>query len=242
MIQLKFFKQFMLVAATILLFACTPKVKTIIAEERVPLEFDAPVLLLYPGDVTPQNTDFIGEVKITDTGMSTDCNLVLVLEWAKYRARMAGGNVLKLTKHRPPQLNSYCHEIEAEILNLDNPELFEELYHQDPSEIIPADSAYALFYVYRNAGKGNLVKYDLHLGDSAMVRVVPGIRETLKIRKDGLNRLWAKTEVIEEIPIDVEFGRSYYIQCGIESGWFVGRPSLQIVDPRTGSMIFKTAN
>ncbi|WP_291036478.1 hypothetical protein [Dyadobacter sp. 50-39] len=36
------------------------------------------------------------------------------------------------------------------------------------------------------------------------------------------------------IPIDIKKGRTHYIRCGIGMGVVVGRPTLDLVDRRTG--------
>lgn len=218
--------------------ACSPKVRTKVVSQHQPLEFDAPVLLLYASDTVPENATHIGDVKVTDSGLSSDCGLDVVLNYAKYETRMAGGNVLKLYEHQPPNAMSSCHQVKGLIYKLDDPAEFEQRYNAQHHTEIPADSAYALFYVFRHSGKGDLIAYHVHLGDSAIFRATANSKEVLKIRKDGLNRLWAKTEVIEEIPIDVEFGQTYFLKCGLESGWLVGRPELEIVDEKTGYLMF----
>lgn len=218
--------------------ACSPKVRTKTVENHQPLEFDAPVLLLYASDSVPESATYIGDVKVTDSGFSSDCGLEVVLNYAKYETRMAGGNVLKLYEHQPPDAKSTCHRIKGLMFKMDDQEAFKAIENASSYTEIPPDSSYALFYVYRASGKGDLISYDVHLGDSAIYRATANSKEVLKIRKDGLNRLWAKTEVIEEIPIDVEFGRSYFLQCGMKTGWLMGRPELELVDEKTGMLIY----
>jgi hypothetical protein len=41
-----------------------------------------------------------------------------------------------------------------------------------------------------------------------------------------------------EIPIEIEFGKEYYIRCGVSMGAFVGKPSFTLVDNRTGKAEF----
>jgi hypothetical protein len=50
--------------------------------------------------------------------------------------------------------------------------------------------------------------------------------------------LWAKTETREEIPINIELGREYYVRCSVRMGAFVGRPQLELVDPQFGKYEF----
>jgi hypothetical protein len=41
------------------------------------------------------------------------------------------------------------------------------------------------------------------------------------------------------VPIDVVFGKSYYLRCGIKMGALVGRPTLELVDYQTGKAEFE---
>ncbi len=106
------------------------------------------------------------------------------------------------------------------------------------SSLINAD--YAILYIYRPSGIGPLVSYDLHLGDTTLCRVVNKFKKAIKVRKDGLNTIWARTEIKVEIPIDIEFGRAYYIRCGVSMGAFVGHPKLDRVDDETGRLEYQT--
>jgi hypothetical protein len=53
-----------------------------------------------------------------------------------------------------------------------------------------------------------------------------------------MKTLWAKTEKRIEFPIEIQPGQEYYIRCGVDMGAFVGRPSIEIVDSRTGKYEF----
>ncbi len=110
------------------------------------------------------------------------------------------------------------------------------------AEIVSYDlegADYALLHVYRSGG-GALVSYNLYLGNDTLCRVKNNFAETVKVVKDGRNSLWAKTETKEEVPINIEFGKEYYIHCSIAMGFFVGRPRITIVDPVVGKKEFET--
>jgi hypothetical protein len=104
------------------------------------------------------------------------------------------------------------------------------------------DSDYALLYVYRQSNQGVLVNFDLHLGDTVICRVANKCKEIIKIDKDGMNTLWARTESKTEIPINIKFGKEYYIRCDISMGVMVGRPKLKIVDNEIGKIEFQSIN
>jgi hypothetical protein len=155
---------------------------------------------------------------------------------AKIEARKVGGNAIKITQHKSPDFLSSCHRISADVLRIDSI----DKYIPEPDAI---DSAmlmenYAIINVYRPSGVGFLVGYDLHLGDSVICRVKDNSCQSVKIYNDGYNTLWARTEVREEVPIKIEFGRTYYLRCEISMGAFVGHPTLEIVDYHTGKAEF----
>ena len=85
-----------------------------------------------------------------------------------------------------------------------------------------------------------MVSYDLYLGDSIICRVSNNFCESIKIDKRGMNTLWAKTESKEEVPINIEFGKVYYVRCSIGVGVLVGRPRIEIVDSANGKREFET--
>ncbi|WP_319503611.1 hypothetical protein [uncultured Draconibacterium sp.] len=130
-------------------------------------------------------------------------------------------------------MGSSCHRIKAKIIKVDNPE---DLIREE--EIPLTDVDYAILNIYRYSGAGAVVNYDMHLGDTVICRVRNNYKTTVHVTKEGLNSLWCKTEAKAEIPIDIEMGHTYYIRCGIKMGFFVGQPSLELVDYKTGKAEF----
>jgi hypothetical protein len=198
------------------------------------LDFKEEVTVIGITEETPVTATEIGTVKIGDTGFSTNCGWDIAVEKAKMEARKAGGNVLKIIEHIPPSMmGGSCDRITAKILKIENSE---ELRKLKEKKIAIVDSTwnYAKLFVYRPGGFGALVGYDLYLGDLVICRVKNNSKQEIKITKKGMNSLWAKTEAKSEIPIDIEFGREYYLKCMVEKGIMVGRPQLQLVDRMQG--------
>jgi len=102
------------------------------------------------------------------------------------------------------------------------------------------DVDYAILNVYRYPGKGFLVGYNLYLGDSLLCRVKSNFKATFKLEKEGETVLWAKTEGKEEIPIEIKFGKEYYLNCGLRTGVMVGRPFLKLVGQNVGREEFES--
>jgi len=97
----------------------------------------------------------------------------------------------------------------------------------------------ALLHIYRPASMvGRFVSYDLHLGDEVVFFVENKSKTTIRVTEEGMKTLWAKTEARVELPVDIQLGHEYYIQCGVKMGVVVGRPTLKIVDAGEGKAQF----
>lgn len=209
-----------LIGCTVILSSCAPMVSTSISKNYPSLDYREEVRLFGVQDPIPVNAEELGIVKVGDNGLSTNCGWEVVVEKAKIEARKIGGNAIKIMDHNPPSaLGSTCHSITAMILKVDNFDPMPGTAVVD-SALLNAD--YALLHIYRHSGAGSLINFDLFLGDTLICRVSNKWKKTIKIRKDGLNTLWARTEVKEELPIDIKFGNEYHVRCRIAMGAFVG--------------------
>jgi hypothetical protein len=148
-----------------------------------------------------------------------------VIEKAKTESRKVGGNALKITQHKTPDFWSSCHRITAEVLKIEGLDNYIAVAEAANIDSVLIDAA--IINVYRTAELGVLVNYDLYLNDSIICRVTSNFCESIKINKSGLISILAKTESKTEIPIDIEFGKTYYVRCGIKMGAFVGSPPLK---------------
>jgi hypothetical protein len=228
----------LMIAVILTLVSCNPKIATTLSKSYPPLDYREEVEVIGPDGMEPDFCEFLGEVKVGDSGFTVNCSFETVLEEAKLAARKAGGNVIRITEHKlPSPLISSCHRITARILRVEN----EISGNKDEEEFIP-DIDYAVLNVYRYSGPGAAIGYDLHLGDTVLCRVINNFKTTLRITKDGMNTLWARTESKAEIPVDFEFGRVYYLRCSIAIGVLLGRPKLELVDARTGRIQFESFN
>jgi len=228
----------LLIGCALIISSCTPKISTTVSKNYSALDYRDEVRLLGLQDPVPTDSEELGEVKIGDSGFSTNCGWDLVIDNAKMEARKIGGNAIKITEHTPPSaMGSSCHRITAKILKVEN------FDHIPASAVVDSsliDADYALLHVYRHRGLGSLISYDLHLGDTVICRVKNKWKETIKISKDGRNTLWAKTEAKAELPINIELGNEYYIRCSVKMGAFVGRAKLELVDNQTGKAEYQS--
>jgi len=218
-----------------LITACSPKITTNLYQTKTPLAPTETVAVISLSEAIPENAEELGEIKIGDTGFSTNCTWEAVIKKAQEEARKVGGNAIKIIEHIPPSvLGSSCHRIKALILKVDNAEQFR-------SEEEPVTNAdFATLKIYRFSGAGSLVNYDLHLGDSIICRIQNNSKMSIEIKDYGQKIIWAKTESKTELPIEIQAGKTYYIRCGITMGFFVGHPSIQLVDYMTGKNEFES--
>lgn len=224
-----------LLLSSLFLSSCNPRVITSLYKSYPSLNYNEEVVVYAIDQTEPENAELLGEVKIGDTGFSIKCNFDIVLDKAKLAARQAGGNAIKITRHKFPSLaGSSCHRITAKILKIEAAETITATTPQNDTDT----AGYATLHIYRYSGAGPLIGYNLYLNDSLLCRVKNNFKETVKIESEGKQLLWAKTESKTELPIAIEKGKSYYLRCGITVGAVVGRPNLQLVDRKTGIIEF----
>ena len=221
-----------------ILSSCGPKVTTKLNSKLAPLDYREQVVVYGMNQALPENSEEIGEVHVGDSGFSAICDFNTVLNKATEEARKAGGNAIKIYRHVPPNFASTCHRISVKILKIEKVEDY--FVEEDSWRKNNPDLDYALLHIYRFGGMGALIGYDLYLGDSLLCRVKHNWKETIQITKAGSNSLWAKTETKEEIPINIELGKEYYVRCGIGTGILVGRPTITLVDEKSGKYEFES--
>lgn len=227
----------LIIITLIALNSCNPKISTSLSKTYPPLDYKQDVVVIGLDQPVPDGSEVLGRIKVGDNGFTTNCSYDVVIDKAKLEARKAGGNAIKIIKHKlPSAMGSSCHRITAEILRVNN---IERLEAKDEDEVLQ-DVDYAILNVYRYGGVGALVNYDLYLGDSVICRIKNNFKTTIHIKKDGLNTLWAKTEAKEEIPVNLKFGKEYYLRCSVKMGAFVGRPKLELVNNKIGKAEFES--
>lgn len=219
--------------------SCKTKVITTINKSYTPIDYRDKIIVFELNEALPENVEILGKIKIGDSGFTTNCSYETVMEQAKTEARKVGANGIKITEHKTPSAMSTCHRIKADIIKLGDYHDFlavKEEQMKEENKLLDVD--YSILHVYRPRGVGPLVSYDLYLGDSVICRIKNRMKKTLKIRKEGYISLWAKTEAKEEIPINLIKGKEYYLRCSVRMGIMVGRPSLELVDKKTGKAEF----
>jgi len=100
--------------------SCAPRVSTKLTKTYPALDSRQEVTVLGLKEDVPPNATVLGTVRVSDSGFSVDCGWDAVIEKAKIAARKAGGNMIKITDHTPPNvLLSTCDMISAQILRVE---------------------------------------------------------------------------------------------------------------------------
>lgn len=220
------------------LSGCSPKITSSVTAAHTPLAKDAEVLVLEIDAPMPENAEVLGQIKIGDTGFTTkNGNYAAVLNIAKDEARKAGGNVVKITEHKSPDMLSSMHRIKAVILRVDDLSALSD----DISDVeISTHPDYAVIYFYRESGAGALVSYDVYVGDTKVYRSRPDTKAEVKLYEDGDVEVWAKTEAKEVLPLTVRKGMDYYIRTSVSPGIMIGRPDMEILSSEAGRVEYES--
>ncbi len=109
------------VIVSLLFTSCLPSRQVAVKQKMPPLSKNENVIVLDKQASLPGNAVFVGVVKIGDSGFSTNCGWNTVINYAIVEARKMGGNVIKITEHKPPHaFGSSCHRIKADIFKVVN--------------------------------------------------------------------------------------------------------------------------
>ena len=206
---------------------------------RLFAQSDDNVLLLQPNDAVPPAARKLDKaIKVIDQGFKINCTYEDIVSEAKMKVRKAGGNILKVNTWRVPNSLSTCYGLKGEAYFTDDLAGLRRSIAQRADSIerslVPDGARYAMLYVYRPNGIGPLVSYNLHLGDSIICRVRNEKYYAIRLDKEGPANLWTRTEVRVDVPIDIHFGKVYFLKCGVNMGAFVGHPMMRFVDPKVG--------
>lgn len=223
---------FITIWTIIILAGCSPKITSSLTSARPPLSKDVEVTILDADDPVPEKAEVLGQIKIGDTGFTTkNGNYAAVLNIARDQARQAGGNVVKITEHKSPDLFSSIHRIKADILRVDDLSVLSD----DMSDTeVSTHPDYTVIYFYRESGAGAFVSYDVYVGDTKVYRSRPNTKAEVKLYQDGDVEVWAKTEAKEVLPMTIKKGMDYYIRTSVSTGIMIGRPRMEIVSAKTG--------
>lgn len=240
-------KKKVLVIITAFLFAsCATTVKTNIVNKNYPKLADkTSIIVLEKRDVLPANSELIGDLKIGDSGFTTNCGYNKVLDDAKEASKNAGANILQILEVKEPSaFGSSCYRIKAKIYrNVDTEALAainQKLELKNKSRL-PADSDYALIHFYRpRSAMGALLGYKIKNNkDSIIGRLRNGEKFVFKTKNFDAQIFYGALETTEEVNLIVEKGKEYFVRCSVTMGVMVGRPEINIIENNIGIKEFE---
>jgi len=109
---------FLILGSLLFLTSCSARLTSSIQKAYAPLDYREEVKVFEIGERTPPNAEKLGTIKIGDSGFSVSCSYAIVIERAKTESRKVGGNALKITRHKRPDLWSSCHRITVDVLRV----------------------------------------------------------------------------------------------------------------------------
>ena len=227
-----------------LCYSCSPKVGLTLTGSRPPLEEFARVEMLDVNDPAPDEAERIGRISLG--GGKNGCRFEEILPNLHNHARKAGGNLLKVLRHRvPPKLQGGCHHVIADIFYMED--LDNVLEASERAAMRRIDTALyndgcAIIHFYRPSASGFIVGYDICVGEEAITRARDYSKESVMVKATGPTTFWAKTEAKVEIEANILPGRHYYVRCGISPGIMVGRPALMFVSEEIGRPEYDSIN
>lgn len=234
----------LLIAA--ILQSCSPKIRTHLATESFkPLAAETEILIVNQNEKVPVDFKFVGELKIGDSGFSTDCGYSKVISDAKESAKKSGANLIHLTEVKKPNLGSSCFRIKAKLYRNLNQEVLADLSEKRSFENqsrLPADADYAVIYFYRPKNySGSFIGFKIRMDDETVIgRVRNGEKFEYKTTDFGKHEFWGKTESKSAVIIDIKKGREYFVRCGITMGIGVGRPEIYLIENELGISEYKS--
>ncbi len=96
------------------------------SKPQTPLASNATVVVLQEYDSFENDGIKIGSIQTGDNGLSVNCSYEEMMNTLKTIAKKNGGNLIKITKHKLPDLTSTCDRISAEIYRVPNFRLHEK--------------------------------------------------------------------------------------------------------------------
>ena len=228
------------ILAAFILCGCSPRIHiSVKGTSMKPLNANAGILVVDARHTPPDSCILAGKLKIGGSVFTYDCSYDDLIEDAKTAARKAGGNVVKITEVQEPDVRNSCYRIKADILYCKNFNYITARINTTEDSItkskFPDKPDYALLYIYRpEIADGYSREYNIHLNDSVICRIKNNSNYEIKLRKKGINAIWAETEARDSVLVNVKFGEEYFLKCTLKMGVIIGRPDMELMPKEQG--------
>ena len=225
--------------------SCSPKIKSALSDTSyAPLDLNEPIYIIEVGADLPKNSAYVGDLKIGDSGFTTDCGYEVVINNAKSTAQKAGANFVQLLEVKKPNLGSTCYRIKAKLYRNRDAQAIADYDTKEKAKNksrLPANADYALVHFYRPKQlAGAMIGYKIRMdNDSIIGRVRNGEKFAFKTSNFGNHTFWGITEARDSVKINVQKGEEYFVRCAITIGIAVGRPELNLTPNKIGAEEFE---
>lgn len=227
----------LLLPVLILFVSCGTSVSSKLANRNYQkLNDDIEMIVLEKEDVLPNGSEFIGDIKIGDSGFTTDCGYNKVVSDATNSARNSGANIVQIMEVKKPKaFGSTCYRIKAKIyrnLNAESLSSIKEKNDIKNKSRLPQDADYALIHFYRpKMVTGVFLGYKIKdANDSIIGRLRNGEKFIFKTKEFGMQSFYGALETKEELKINIEKGKEYFVRCSVNPGVVLGRPEINLIE------------
>ena len=234
-------KRLLFLSMLLLFVSCSTSISTkLVNKNYQKLNEETEIIVLEKEDTLPNNSEFIGDVKIGDSGFTTDCGYNKVLSDAVNSARNAGGNIIQIIEVKKPSVfGSTCYRIKGKIyrnLNTEYLVTISEKRTLKNKSRLPEDADYALIHFYRpSSAAGALLGYKIKdVNDSIVGRLRNGEKFIYKTKTFGEQSFFGTLETKEEVKINIEKGKEYFVRCSVNMGIVLGRPEIGLIENHIG--------
>jgi hypothetical protein len=96
--------------------SCSPKIKKdLLNKSNISVYNINQVKVLAQDQNIPLRSNYIGKIKVGDSGLTVNCGYDEMINICKKEAQLLGANIVKLTKVKEPDFYSSCYRIEAKL-------------------------------------------------------------------------------------------------------------------------------
>lgn len=192
------------------------------------------VLLISLGDSLPRGLRPIAKLKIQDNTFGKFCSFTEAAASARLNAVRVGANVIRIVKIKGLddakilESQELCYRFAAELYRYSDEDYLKLKQYQENFLTCPQDSA--LILVYRLSRAGDAVNYKTYLDSNLMGKMHTNSIYARAVSADQHKaELWAATEEVESLTLNVEKNYVYFVKASVKYGIVVGRPVFERV-------------
>lgn len=177
----------------------------------------------------------LGSIEVGDR-WRTDCNEGKTISAAKKEAGKLGGNIIKITKLKRPDMWSTCYRLSADVYYAEDLSVYRRHIQVEADSIfktmLPDTASYALLCIYREH-TSHLPAVPVHIviDGKRIYSALNGLRHTVRLSKPGKVKIW--TDIGKKLDFNIQAGKIYFIRCHIDHNFLAQIPRIEFADPYT---------